>query len=492
MRKSMLLSLIAVLVSNCAAMDTVPERNEAVEIAPRAQTSAAQMTEAILEIERALGTDRQREIRERYEKPYKMDPKNPFARFLWAYSLEDRNEAWQELIKITKLNDHFYWAYLGMGIILDGWKVDDQTESNLKRAIVLSPQLGIAYGRLGRFYLRKKDSENALLQLQKAVEKDPLCTEYKMDLARALVLADKAKEAISLYQQIIDKDKSSFPAHQEFGELLLKTGDKEGAIQILGKAADLDANSYETRFMRSELLESLGRNDEALAAYQEACRVNSASLPCWQSLARLSGKMSNREVQVVSYEHILQMDKGNLEAHKYLAPVYMESGEIEKALPCFLSILRKEKDNVDAMVGLANLYERGGELTKAVEYNLKAIKAQPGHAESKAMQKRLFVQFHILTEPISGKTPDQVFGKNRSQIASVYKTRLKSVPTLKGDLLIKVTVANDGSVESAVVSKDTLGDQVLELCAIWNLRRSIFPSGIGASYDFELSLRPGD
>src|SRR5512137_33818 len=77
-----------------------------------AGNTVAGMTAAVVEIERALGSERIKELHAGYEKPFQLDPKDPFKRFLWAYSLEDRNDAWQEMTKITKLNDRFYWAYL--------------------------------------------------------------------------------------------------------------------------------------------------------------------------------------------------------------------------------------------------------------------------------------------------------------------------------------------------------------------------------------------
>jgi hypothetical protein len=55
-----------------------------------------------------------------------------------------------------------------------------------------------------------------------------------------------------------------------------------------------------------------------------------------------------------------------------------------------------------------------------------------------------------------------------------------------------VTVSNLGEVLRVEVARNTLGDPVVDICAQWNLRRSRFPKGFGATYDFELSLKPGE
>ena len=56
------------------------------------------MSAAIEEIDAVRNGALITELRAKYEKMFKTDPKNPFKRFLWAYALEDRNEAWQELV----------------------------------------------------------------------------------------------------------------------------------------------------------------------------------------------------------------------------------------------------------------------------------------------------------------------------------------------------------------------------------------------------------
>jgi tetratricopeptide (TPR) repeat protein len=454
--------------------------------------SVAGMTQAILEMEAAMGSDKIKPLQARYEKDYRTDPRDPFKRFLWAFSLTDRNMAWEELTKITKLNDRFYWAYLGMGIILDSWKVDDQAEINFKKALDISSKIAIGHGRLGRMYLRKKNTEQALERLEEAVDRDPKHSAYRLDLARALDQAKKTEEALATFRKVIELDPSSFAAHAELGDLLSKKGDKAAAVDSWAKAAGLDAKAYPVRFKRATTLAELKRNDEALPAFQEACGLKSRELTCWQALARLAAEMKKQDAQVAAYEQVVKIDEANLEAHKFLAPVYLERGEIERALPAFQTVLIKEKQNLVALAGLAKIYEKGEEFSKAIEFNEKVLALKPDDAGAKTALKGLFERFHILPEPISGKNPEAVFARNRRQIAEVYKLRLEKKPGMKGELHYKVTVSNEGVVEHVMVAKNTAGDQVIDICAFWNLKRSQFPKGFGATYDFELTLKPGD
>jgi len=449
------------------------------------------MTAAIYEIDAVRGSDTIKALQAKYEKMFKADPKNPFKRFLWAYTLNDRNQAWQEMAKATKLNAKFYWAYVGMGAIGDRWKVYDQSEKNFIRALELGPKIAIGYGLFGRMQLHKGDHARAVELLKTAVEKDAKRISYRLDLARAQAAAGQKAEAKASYLQVIKMKSDSFAAHAELARVQKAIGEKAAAVDSFAKAAELDPKSYPVRFERAGLLAALDRGDEAVAAYQDACRLKPRKLACWQALAALAGKLTRQDLRVAAFEKVIEIEFENLEAHTYLAPIYLEQGAIEKALPSYQLVLAKDKDNIQALDGLAQIYEKGEDFSKAIEFNQRVLDKQADHQGAKASRERLFGRFHILPKPISGKTPNKVFSANRRQIASVYKLRLKDEPGLRGYLKIKVTVDNSGKVLDVTVANDTVGDPVLRLCAVWNLKRSRFPDGYGATYDFELTLKPG-
>ncbi len=459
--------------------------------AEKSPTSVEGMTAAILEIEEALRGGTIRALNEQYRRPYQLDPQDPFKRFLYAYSVPDRNEAWQELTKITKLNDRFYWAFLGMAIILDGWKVDDQAEDAFRKALALGPRVALGQARFGKFFLRKGDGAAAIEYLQRAVELDQKRLVFLLDLARAQALAGKLPEALQSYRKLTERDPASFAGFQEMGAVMEKAGDREGAIQALRRAAELDDKAYAVRFDRARLLEEAGRPEEALPVLQDACQTAPETMACWLKLAALAAAQGKPDVRQLAYERVVALEPAHLEANRFLGPAFLQAGEIEKAQLAFQAVLRKDAADVEALWGLARIFDQGEEHSRAIEFCERLLAVQPDHAEARALEKKLFGQFAILDPPIEGKTPDQVFGRNQAHLLSVYKQRLKENPRLQGELLVKVRVTDEGTVEEAVPAQNSVGDPVLELCAVWNLKRSKFPKGLGATYDFALTLRPG-
>lgn len=459
---------------------------------PSGQFSATAMTEAVLAIESALSDDQALAALNRsYQEQVQLDPQNPFRRFLWAYSIKDRNQAWSELTKITKLNDRFFWAYLGMGVILDGWGVYDQAWPMFAKALELGPDIAIGHARLGRMYLHQKQAAPAVERLSRAVELDPRRLPYQLDLARALVLAGEAARAQDAYLKALSLAPDSVLAHRELAELLAGSGKTEAAIEHLGRAVELSPEDCQAQRRLAEELQKLERSEQALEQWQVACYCRPTDISCWKAQAALAEKLQRAEVRRTALEQVLEVERRDLEACRALGPIYLDAGEVEKAQAVYQVLLEADASDLEALAGLATIYERGGQYAQALELAQQLLQLRPDHQTAAEIQKRLFSRFRVLDTPISGSSPQAVFTANRRQIAEVYKERLKKKPALAGELLIKVTVNNQGQVTDAVLARDTLGDQVIELCALWNLRRSRFPSGMGATYDFELTLKPG-
>lgn len=483
--------LAAVLLAACATGGRATRQTG--RSGAKAFTAAA-MTDQFFTIEQALADPaRLAQLHQQYERQVQVDPQHPFKRFLWAYTLNDRNQAWAELTKITKLNSKFYWAYLGMGVILDGWGVYDQAEHNFSRAVDLAPRLAVGYALFGRMYLHKKEAGRAVELLERAVRLAPGRNLYHLYLARARRLAGNVKGAEKSYQQVLAGAADNFAALRELGLLLAENGQVEKAIELLGRAVEQRPRACPERLKRAQLLAGLAkRGNEALDEYQQACDCLGKDKKCWKEQAALAARLHREQERQRAWEKVLDIDAGDLEACKYLGPVYLAAGAIEKALPVFQQIRKREPDNLEALRGLAVIFEKGGEYSAAIELAEQVLAAQPDDQVAGEIRSRLFARFHILDEPVSGRSPQQVFSRVRAQIAKVYKLRLEKKPALKGELLIKVTVVDDGRVSQVALARDTVSDLVVNTCAVWNLRRARFPKGFGATYDFALTLKPGD
>jgi tetratricopeptide (TPR) repeat protein len=449
------------------------------------------MTRAILEMDAARGTPGMHQLQVEHDRAFRASPQDPFKRFLYAYSLDDRNAAWQEMSKVTKLNDRFYWVHVGMGVILDEWKVYDQAEAQFQRALELGPDIALGLARYGRMLLRRGDGPLAVERLEAALARLPEENGFRLDLARALDLAGRLEDARRAYLEALEREPGLFAGHVELARLLARLEDRAGAVEAYARAAELEPADHGVRRARADLLLGLERLPESEQAYREACALRPEDLDCWRALAEVGRLQQNRETRVFAHEQMVRAEPGLVEANAFLGPLYLEAGEIERAQPAFLAVLRARPNDVEALAGLAEIHDRADEADRALELCERVLELNPEHGPTRAIQARLFARFHILPEAIQDKTPDRVFARNQQKLGEVYKLRLKERPGLAGQMVLKVSVDNDGQVVDVRLARNEVGDEVLELCARWNLRRSRFPAGFGATYDFEVSLRPG-
>ncbi|RME26628.1 MAG: hypothetical protein D6806_05900 [Deltaproteobacteria bacterium] len=483
------------MLSGCASVRGGAGREKTGSVAGRtiSSFSVAAMTEAVFEVEAALSTpERLEQLNEQYSRMVEIDPKHPFKRFLWAYTLVDRNRAWSELAKITKMNSRFFWAYLGMGIILDSWKVFDQSEKNFRQAVEIAPRVAVGHALYGRMLLRAGRAKEAVERLERAVELDSSRAYYMLLLARARAAAGNTAGAEESYRKLLEKQPEHFEGLKELGLLLADAGKIDEAIEMLGKASTVKPAACDVRLKRAELIASKDAA-KAIQPYKAACECLKKDKQCYKSLAAVAKRAGDDNALRLAWERIHELDPKDIEACRFLAPRYLEEKAIEKALPAYQRILEVEKDNIEALKGLALIFEQGGEYSRALQMveRLLALNPKNDVRDVIELKKRLFEKFHIIEPPVSGKSPSAVFGRVRKQIAAVYKTRLERKPSLAGDLLVKVTVDNEGNVTDVKLARDTLNDIIISNCAVWNLRRARFPRGFGATYDFALTLKPG-
>jgi hypothetical protein len=72
-----------------------------------------------------------------------------------------------------------------------------------------------------------------------------------------------------------------------------------------------------------------------------------------------------------------------------------------------------------------------------------------------------------LSDSVRGSRTDEeiqlVFDRNKSALYSIYQRALRKNPTLKGKVVLKITIAPSGQVLAASIYSSDLGDKLLEM-----------------------------
>ena len=162
-----------------------------------------------------------------------------------AYSVrppsESMTKARAAALRALELDDSLAEAHASLGLVklLYDWEWDE-AERRFRRALALKPGLATAHHWFSELLMARGRTGEALLELQRAEELDPLSVILPTDRCRALYFARRYSEALASCRRALEADPAFVPG-------LITQG---------------------------MVLEGTGRNAEALAAFREVVRLS--------------------------------------------------------------------------------------------------------------------------------------------------------------------------------------------------------------------------
>jgi len=207
----------------------------------------------------------------------------------WQYAVMTPKEAFPKAkaaaIKALELDGGLGEAHNSLAFVLDGFDWDlDSGGKEFRRAIELSP--GYATGHhwyawhlslLGRY-------DEAIAEMRKAENLDPLSLIINADLAELLVLAHSYDESIEQSRKTIEMDPNFALAHNQLGQAYLQkqmydeaVAEMQQAVQLSGGSPTCIANlarAYALSGKRNEALELLsGLKQRSNHSYSNASEI---------------------------------------------------------------------------------------------------------------------------------------------------------------------------------------------------------------------------
>jgi TolB-like protein/DNA-binding winged helix-turn-helix (wHTH) protein len=169
---------------------------------------------------------------------------------LSGYGLEPQEQALPKAkaaaTKAIAIDDRLAEAYTTLGLIALQHDWDwPESERNLKRALELNPNYSVAHDYYGDGYLRSvgKTAE-AIAELRKAHELDPLSLIIATDLAKHLCFADRYAEGMEQFRRVLEVDPDFVQAHYYLSRAYALKGRYVEAIAETGNIMPPDAMPF--------------------------------------------------------------------------------------------------------------------------------------------------------------------------------------------------------------------------------------------------------
>ena len=144
----------------------------------------------------------------------------------------------------------------------------------LEKAILINPELADAYFKLGVLHQSKKQTQIAVDNFKKAVDRDSHFFEAECELAIELAKLDNAEEAREHFLNSLEINPNYSKAYFHYGLLLIKVNDIEEAKNNFDKVTEINQYFSPAYFHKAKLLTSPDDFEEAKKKYETAIDID--------------------------------------------------------------------------------------------------------------------------------------------------------------------------------------------------------------------------
>ena len=187
----------------------------------------------------------------------------------WKYGVLAPKDAYPKAkaaaLKAIELDGALGEAHIALAVCLDGFDWDfDAAGKEFTRGIELSPSYATGHAWYGWHLASLGRSGEALAQVKKAENLDPLSLIIGSDLAEELLIAHRYDEAEKQTRKTINMDHFFAPAHYVMGAAFVQKQRYDEAIAELRKATELSEGSTAFNANLAYAYAASGRRTEAV------------------------------------------------------------------------------------------------------------------------------------------------------------------------------------------------------------------------------------
>lgn len=240
------------------------------------------------------------------------------------------------------IDDTYIGAHYNLALVYKNKGDTALRDAQLEKVNSLDPAF------MGNMYLESGIFDDAALEFQKAIRRDPFNIEANFKLAEVWNRRNEVDKAIERYKKTVELGPAYLEAHMALAVLYKGKGDLAGAV-----------DSYKAALESiSKRIADLSRD---ILFYSE--------MGIYPQVVEKSDK-------------IKELGKVKINAHKELASIYSLRGQINEAIEAYEGLLKGLPDDPDILEGAASIYQKEGMYKKAADAYSGVIKADPGRKEA--------------------------------------------------------------------------------------------------------------
>jgi tetratricopeptide (TPR) repeat protein len=182
-------------------------------------------------------------------------------------------------------------------------------------------------------YGRKEKWDNAIAELQWALDFTPTNSSIKRSLAFALASKGEFDMAEETYKDSLAEDPADPYAHADFAYLLSDKGDQNQAFSQLAQAVKLAPGAAALHVDLAWMAETKGDFKLASAELEQAIKISPTHAGLWAHLGRVDERKGDVDGAIAAYNRALNVDPGQFEAKRRLEVIKAEEEKTKTAAP---------------------------------------------------------------------------------------------------------------------------------------------------------------
>lgn len=227
-----------------------------------------------------------------------------------AYDMSSKEgfpQAKAAAVKALEIDENLSEAHVVLGWVAFWYEWDWQTaESELQRAIELAPNNPDAYRAYAHLLSNSGRHDEALLEIKRARELDPLTLITGALEGQFLFYAGRDAEAFDRYQKTLEIEPNFWIAHNGLGRIYIRQERYPEAIAALTKAIELSGGSPEPLTQLGYALAKSGNRAGARAALEKLKSSAAANYVPAYNFALIHNGLGERETALNYLEKSLQ------------------------------------------------------------------------------------------------------------------------------------------------------------------------------------------
>jgi protein O-mannosyl-transferase len=256
------------------------------------------------------------------------------------------------------------------------------TEPAARNVLIFSAvAISIVYGVLT--FHRNRDYGSTLSIWRDTASKAPNNPRAHINLGNALSARKRNEEALAELQKAIEIKPDSFIAHNNLGMVLAEMGRIDAAISHYEKALEIKPDFVDAHSNISVALVGRGRIDEAIAHCRRALEIRPNYANVYNNIGLALAGRGQIDEAIVQYRKALEINPNHPEANNNLANSLARCGQFDEAVERYGKALDASPNTADIHNNLALALAEAGRIAEALVHFRKALEIQPQFTQAR-------------------------------------------------------------------------------------------------------------